>query len=92
VRIEIDVNSGISKESPDDVAISKSNSELMAEELVALSNLYKSNLQQLQLNWLTASVSNGTAESSKKLAITQSISTLRTQYLSDILTVKQRYT
>jgi len=64
---------------------------LYKQALSALADAYLSDIQTLNLNWLSASVSDGTTEAVKQTAITQAISARKTQYLNDLAALKTQY-
>lgn len=69
----------------------KTNAQLMAEELVALAAVYKITTTQLQLNWLTAMVNDGSTEVAKKEAVVADIAAAKTQYLTDRVAIQNKY-
>lgn len=64
----------------------------LAEELAALTAAYKVDSQELQLIWLSAIVSDGASEASKKSAIRVDMEDLRQRYVADLSAAKARHT
>jgi len=69
----------------------KTNAQLMAEELVALADEYKETTTQLQLSWLAAVVNDGATEEAKKQIVVDSMTATKAKYISDVAAVKSKY-
>lgn len=61
------------------------------EALGNLANTYKADLVSLQLSWLSATISGGPTEASKKAAIQADMNDAKAQYLLDVAEIKARY-
>lgn len=91
MRYVVDLSTGAIVEE-EDAPPSCTKSQLMSIELAALATEYKATTQQLQLNWLTAVVNDGTTEETKKSAVLSDISAAKSKYVSDIAAIKAKYT
>jgi hypothetical protein len=69
----------------------KTKSQLMAEELSALSSSYKADTLAYQLTWLSASVSDGPTEAGKKATLAIYLSELKAKYIADMASIKSKY-
>lgn len=52
---------------------------------------YKSDIKEIQSNWISASISDGEDEITKKQQIQLDLATLKSEYDADILTIKAKY-
>lgn len=71
--------------------IAANKSARKAQEIKVLQDTFKENQLNLQLNWLSATVVDGTVEASKKAVIQQQITDLKTKYAADMAAIVAKY-
>lgn len=91
MRREINLSTGEITEYDDAPVTPKTNTQLRTEELSALAVKYKEDTTNLQMNWLSAVFNDGTVEETKKAAIQEAFTTLKTTYASDRAAVIAKY-
>lgn len=63
----------------------------LPKELLDRANVFKSDMQILQMRWLAAAVADGVEELNKKALVEQDIADLKVQYSADIAAIKLKY-
>jgi len=67
------------------------NAELRVAELKALFATYQSDMQTLQSAWVSALITGGVSEDSRKTDVASDINDVNVQYASDVTAVKLKY-
>lgn len=63
----------------------------LSKELLDRANVFKADMQILQMRWLAAAVADGIEELNKKALVEQDIADLKVQYSADIAEIKFKY-
>lgn len=63
----------------------------LRDELATLAMAYKSDIAELNSNWLSAAVADGSTETTRKTAVMSAISDRKTQYTADMTAVRAKY-